>query len=109
VDQTETSGKERKMRREVDVEMLGSKLRDNEFLELARREPDAALGQIPLKPTEDVTLYRITVVVLGAVVLVAALGAVWLGYWAQDVPELLVALGSAAVGALAGLLAPFSG
>jgi hypothetical protein len=97
------------MKREVDVGLLEAKLRDRQFLELAGREPDAALGQIPLKPTEDVTLYRITVTVLGAVVLVAALGAVWLGYLGRDIPELLVALGSASVGALAGLLAPFTG
>jgi hypothetical protein len=96
------------MKREIDAQLLEEKLQDAEFLELARREPEAAIKQLRLSPKEDVLLYRITVMVLGAVVLVAASGAVWLGLLGQEIPELLVALGSAAIGALAGLLAPFS-
>ena len=97
------------MKREVDVQLLEEKLGDVEFLELARANPVAATKELKLAPKEDVLLYRMTVVVLGAVVLIATLGAVWLGFHRVDIPEFLVALGSAAVGALVGLLAPVSG
>lgn len=96
------------LKREIDVQLLEEKLQDTEFLELARNEPDTAMKQLKLSPKEDVVLYRITVGVLGIVGLVAAFGALWLGLVGQEIPELLVALGSAAIGALAGLLAPFS-
>lgn len=57
------------------------------------------------RPT-DVWLYRLVVGVLGIVVLVATAGAIILTVYDLDIPELLTALGSASVGALAGLLTP---
>jgi hypothetical protein len=60
------------------------------------------------KPGPLSTIYLITVVVLGLTVLSAVVGAIWLTLAAQEIPALLVSLGSAAIGALAGLMAPTS-
>lgn len=54
----------------------------------------------------DVWVYRIVVVALGLSVLASLIGAILLAIQDRSTPELLVALGSAAVGGLAGLLAP---
>jgi len=54
----------------------------------------------------DILLYRIAVVVLGALALIAAIGSIVLVITEKTTPEVLVALGSAAVGALVGLFAP---
>jgi hypothetical protein len=63
------------------------------------------IGQSPLDT--DKWIYRIVVIALGLAVLMAIAGgsAVILGT-DREVPDLFLALGSAAVGALAGLLAP---
>jgi len=55
---------------------------------------------------DDVVLYRIAVLVLGSLALLAALGSIGLVAIGKTTPEVLVALGSAAVGALVGLFAP---
>jgi hypothetical protein len=55
---------------------------------------------------QDLILYRIAVIVLGSLALIAALGSVVLVSGDKTTPEVLVALGSAAVGALVGLFAP---
>ena len=60
---------------------------------------------------QDVWIYRIVVGVLGLTVLIAVSGALYLTAlsskeWAFVIPDALVALGSGALGALAGLLAP---
>jgi hypothetical protein len=54
----------------------------------------------------DVWIYRICIVMLGLVVLVSLGGSILLSIQERVIPEALVALGSAAVGSLAGLLAP---
>ncbi len=54
----------------------------------------------------DVWIYRIAVMVLGFVVLAAVVGAIWLNLADKSIPELLIALGSASIGAIAGLLSP---
>jgi uncharacterized integral membrane protein len=62
-----------------------------------------------MRPLEnDPWIYRIIVIVLGLVMLIGAGGSVALALvpTAKEVPTILIALGSAAVGALAGLLAP---
>lgn len=51
-------------------------------------------------------LYRVAVIVLGALTLIAAIGSIGLVAVGKTTPEVLVALGSAAVGALVGLFAP---
>ena len=55
---------------------------------------------------DDKWLYRIAVIVLGSLAIVAALGSIGLVAASKTTPEVLVALGSAAVGALVGLFAP---
>lgn len=54
----------------------------------------------------DRLLYRIAVSVLGSLTLIAAIGAIVLVALGKTTPEVLVSLGSAAVGALVGLFAP---
>jgi len=54
----------------------------------------------------DKRLYRIAVKVLGALALLAAVGSIVLVFVGKNTPEVLVSLGSAAVGALVGLFAP---
>lgn len=55
---------------------------------------------------QDKWLYRIAVIVLGTLALVAAVGALGLALQDKSTSEALVALGSAAVGGLVGLFAP---
>ncbi len=55
---------------------------------------------------KDKWLYRIVVLVLGVTVVVSVGGSIALALAGQSTPELIVALGSAAIGGLAGLLAP---
>ena len=56
--------------------------------------------------SQDVWVYRMVVAALGLAVLASLIGAIILATEGRSTPELLVALGSAAVGGLAGLLAP---
>jgi hypothetical protein len=58
----------------------------------------------PLK--KDLWIYRLVVTVLGLTVIACVVGAITLAMARLETPELLVALGSAAIGGLAGLLAP---
>ena len=55
----------------------------------------------------DIWLYRLVVAVLGSTVVGSITGAIVLALGGQSTPEVLVALGSAAIGSLAGRLAPF--
>ena len=54
----------------------------------------------------DIWLYRIVVAVLGLTVVGSVFGAILLTLSGESTPEVIVALGSAAIGGLAGLLAP---
>jgi hypothetical protein len=54
----------------------------------------------------DQVLYRVAIGVLGSLALIAAIGAIVLVAFEKTTPEVLVSLGSAAVGALVGLFAP---
>jgi len=53
----------------------------------------------------DRLIYRIAIGVLGSLALVAAIGSIVLVIKDKTTPEVLIALGSAAVGALVGLFA----
>jgi hypothetical protein len=55
---------------------------------------------------KDRLVYRIAVIVLGSLALIAAIGSIVLVFAGKTTPEVLVALGSAGVGALVGLFAP---
>lgn len=66
---------------------------------------DLATG--PATPlTGDVWIYRFAIFTLGALSLLSLGGAMLLTALGHDAPQVTVALGSAAVGALAGLLTP---
>lgn len=54
---------------------------------------------------KDKLLYRIVVISLAAVVLITLIGLILLAAMGKTIPEGMVALGSAAVGGLAGLVA----
>jgi hypothetical protein len=55
----------------------------------------------------DVWIYRMVVAMLGAVLIIATLGGLVIAMAGKGpIPEMVVALGSGAAGALAGLLAP---
>ena len=80
---------------------------DPELQAQIKSDPVAAINSLVSSPLEsDVWIYRVIVGALSFVVVVSVLGAVILALKSLDVPDALVALGSAAVGALAGLLAP---
>ena len=70
-----------------------------------------SIGKLSTPLESDVWIYRIVVIVLGLIVLGSVFGGIYLevigkGDQSVSLPEGIVAIGSAAVGALAGLLAP---
>jgi hypothetical protein len=83
--------------------------RDSELVRRIQEDPVKALRDLarpePLK--SDVWIYRMVVGALGLIGLVAVLGAILLATkGGGQIPDVVTALGSAAIGALAGLLAP---
>jgi hypothetical protein len=74
---------------------------DSESVEVASARP------APL--ANDLWIYRMSICILGALALLALGGALVLSAFGREVPQVTVALGSAAVGALAGLLTPTRG
>jgi hypothetical protein len=69
-------------------------------------KPAETLARLAAPLTWDFWIYRMVVLFLGLTVLAGVIGAIILSLAGKDIPEALVALGAAAVGALAGLLAP---
>lgn len=61
---------------------------------------------LPEHTKEDVPVYMAGVIFLGTVACLSIGGAIALAILGKGIPDILVALGSASVGALAGLLAP---
>ena len=94
------------------AELSHAVARDPGLVDEIKKDPVAAITSLagaPLDVPSDVWIYRLVVGALGLAVLSAVIGAIYLtamGPEGRKVPELLVAIGSAAVGALAGLLAP---
>jgi len=87
---------------------------DADFQDEVKKDPVKALAQAAKEGpafVHDVITYRIVVIALGVTVVGAVAGAVFLAWSgsANESPQILTALGSAAVGALAGLLAPSPG
>jgi hypothetical protein len=67
----------------------------------------ATVETLTTKPLEDPWIYRIVVSMLGIVMLTGMIGSLILAQSSSaQIPDIFLALGSAAVGALAGLLAP---
>jgi hypothetical protein len=95
-------------------------LASKELIEKVREDPAKELPKVAKQVVDeqksalvtDRWIYRIVVISLGGTILLVVLGAILLAVLNnQDVkiPEILTAIGSAAVGALAGLLAPAPG
>lgn len=69
-------------------------------------DPAAAIAGLAAPLQSDVWIYRIVVLALALAILGAVAGAVLLAMNGREIPEVLLAIGSGAVGAMAGLLAP---
>ncbi len=92
-----------------------------EIIAELKSDPEGALkkleqqvvGKLPRALEQDKWIYRIVVGSLSLVVLVVVIGVIFLAVkhttGTLDIPDVLTALGSAAIGALAGLLAPSPG
>lgn len=95
----------------MNVTQLASRIRSDPHLaQEIQQDPVKALERYSTPLDTDVWIYRIVVLALGITVLAAIGGAIYLAATGTTkTPEILVALGSAAVGALAGLLAPAPG
>lgn len=113
-------GLDKVARRSVDL-LIEQVAADPKLIEQVKSDPVSTLEAVgaevkrnnpPLRPTEDKFTYRLAVAALALVVLgvVAAVGFAWIR--SPDptvdfrVPDMLVAMGSTALGALAGLLMP---
>ena len=77
----------------------------------ARSAVEETINDLRSPLTFDVWIYRAVVVILGMAVLCTVIGGIALTFAGHGdvkmaIPEAIVAIGSAAVGALAGLLAP---
>jgi len=85
--------------------------KDKNLEEEIRKDPVKAITKIAESPLKtDKWIYRIVVSALGLAVLIIVIGGIYLAAKPNTaIPDTLVALGSAAVGALAGLLAPAPG
>lgn len=81
---------------------------DPQFKADVQANPGEAIAKVaaPLPLQNDNWIYRIVVGSLGLVILIAVIGGIYLAYVDKKLPEGIIALASAAVGALAGLLAP---
>ena len=59
-----------------------------------------------VKRREAITLYQVAVIALAAIGLLAVIGGILLSFFDRSIPESVIVLGSVAVGALAGMVAP---
>lgn len=91
----------------MNVESFAKQVESNPDLKAQlQADPVATLkaNQTPLQ--NDPWIYRVVVLSLGFMGTGAIIGAMLLAFVGKTTPEVVTALGSAAVGALAGLLAP---
>jgi hypothetical protein len=54
----------------------------------------------------DKEFYRGVLIILGAAVIIATIGGLALSFNGKDIPQFIVAVGTTALGAIAGILAP---
>ena len=84
--------------------------KDKNLEEEIKKDPIEEIARITESPFQtEKWIYLIVVLILGLTVLIISSGVIYLtatNNGKVDIPEILVAIGSAAVGALAGLLAP---
>ncbi len=80
---------------------------DPQLAAAIKENPAAAIAGVAANPLQtDKWIYRMVVISLGLTVLISIVGLLIMSFYGKLLPEGVVALGSAAVGALAGLLAP---
>jgi hypothetical protein len=75
---------------------------DPAFKAKLEEDPVSVLASMPLQ--SDVWIYRIVVFALGTLSIMALVGDMALAFYGKQIPEGVIALGSTALGALAGLL-----
>ena len=68
-------------------------------------EPQA-IPEAIVKSKQGVSLFQIAVISLAAIGLLAVIGGILLSFFDRSIPESVIVLGSVAVGALAGMVAP---
>jgi hypothetical protein len=92
---------------EVKLDTFKEKLKDPQFQTALQADPEKALKDAKIVVgRDDPEVYRRAINALGVAVVVAVSGSIVLAAGGREVPAIAVSLGSAAVGALAGLLAP---
>lgn len=69
----------------------------------------AAMPAEIVKRRQAITLYQIVVIALAAIGLLVVVGGIVLSFFDRSIPESVIVLGSVAVGALAGMVAPAVG
>jgi len=79
---------------------------DQALQDKIKQNPAEAIASLAAPLQWDVWIYRMVVGTLGLIALIAIIGAIVLTMTSKKIPDVLTALGSASVGALAGLLAP---
>lgn len=80
---------------------------DPAFAAAVKENPAAAIAGVASSPLQtDRLIYRLVVGALGLTILLSLIGLFIMAFYEKSIPEGAIALGSAAVGALAGLLAP---
>jgi hypothetical protein len=94
-------------------ELVRRVLTSQDLLERVQGNPKKALPELAATVISEMPIYRsdrifyrVAVLALGLVTICATIGAIVLAARGVDAPELLTALGSGAIGALAGLLMP---
>ncbi len=87
-------------------ELAGRVAQDAALADELRRDPAGTLTRLAGPLESDRLIYRVVVFALAGAVIVCLVGSLGLAWVGKDVPDGVIALGSAAIGALAGLLAP---
>lgn len=89
---------------------LSSLLSRNDLPDDVKEKVKSSINELKRPVFYDLFIYRVVVIVLGVIALVTVFGGIAITLLLRDnsitLPDAIVALGSAAVGALAGLLAP---
>ena len=88
------------------TELAAKVAQDPSLQEKIKANPVEAIASLATPLQHDVWIYRIVVGALGLAVIAALGGAIALSVAGKPIPDVLTALGSAAIGALAGLLSP---
>ena len=75
-------------------------------IELGDMAAPQALPQEIVKRPQALGLYQIVIIALAAIGLLVVVGGILLSFFDRTIPESVIVLGSVAVGALAGMVAP---